>query len=130
MTQSTERTLSLVRIKYAFPECPLVQPNADCCGHIRSVRYLRFLEQKFLSFRTSQRTLYLPRIIDGHGKRQICGIVFDDEHRPRHEVLSANYSMDVHKRQASLHREPHAPVIRVIGVGAAISIAEKAVRTK
>ncbi len=38
--------------------------------------------------------------------------------------------MDVHKGKASLHCEPHAPVVRVIGVGTAISVAEEAVRTK
>ena len=69
-------------------------------------------------------------VVDRHGEGEPARVVADDEHRPGWNVFPRNQAVEVDQRQAFLHREAEAPVIGVIRVRAAVSVAQEVVRTE
>ena len=69
-------------------------------------------------------------VVDRNREGESAPVVAHDEHRPGGDVLSTRHTVEVDQRQAFLHREAQAPVVWMIGVRTAVSIAQQVVGTE
>lgn len=128
VTEPTERTLALVRLKYPFAKPSLVESKADHRGGVESTRGVGvFMEQ---IDRVGRLQAAMGCIVDGHGEREPARIVGHDEHRPCSEVAPGDNSVEIDKREATFHRKAKTSVIGMLRVGAAVPIPKQPIGTE
>ena len=59
-----------------------------------------------------------------------AAIITDDEHGPSGDVPARNQAVEIYQRQPLLHRKAQTPVVGMVRVRAAVSIAQQFVRTE
>lgn len=126
MPETAERALALVCVEYALSEHPLMQPDADGSGYVRSTSLICVLG--FCCGLCAESNVH--SVVYSDREREASGIIANDEHRPAGEVLPGDHAVEVDERQTTLHREPEAAVVDVRGVRASIPISQQSVRSE
>ena len=123
VSQAAEGTLSSIRLKYALPECSLVQAYSDSGGHVASTRRVSFLSYAPVRSGHIGKSKMLG-VIDGDCERKMLWIIVHDEDRPRHQVFSGDYTMYVYERKAAFHGEAQSLIVRMVRVCPTVPVAK------
>jgi hypothetical protein len=121
MAKVAECTLPSVRLEDSFPKRSLVEAYAYRRRYVRSPSHIGVLGEQGLRSRPWQPEML--RIINGDDEGEIRRTVFHHEYWPGYEVLSRDDTVYVNEWKPTLHGEPQATVVEVVGIGPSIPIA-------
>lgn len=104
----------LVRAKHPLTECLLMDPLADGAQFVEAAKLVTRVEEDV--------PLQHPGLVGLDGEGVTCRVVGHDVHRPDGQVLSGHQPVKVDQGDLALHGPPEPDIVRVVGVGASISV--------
>src|SRR5437773_6089155 len=119
MAKPADSAALFVSAEHALAETALVEALADHRGDVLppSCRRGRVIELPG--------GWCLDLVVDRHDEGEGLGMVLDAEHRPRRLVEALDDTVKIDEWGVPLHGEPQADVVSMLGVSAAVAIAEE-----